>query len=82
VPWHRVLEYERMLAEARIARDVPERPDVDEAATVAATAAEREGTDRDHDDGRVADVAAAERDDERELPAAPNAGIPNGRGTA
>ncbi len=31
VPWHRVLEYERMLAEASIGTQVPLRPDIEEA---------------------------------------------------
>jgi hypothetical protein len=35
VPWHRVLEYERLLADARVAQKVPSRPDVDEASPYA-----------------------------------------------
>jgi hypothetical protein len=30
LPWHRVLEYERMLAEAKTAAEVPDRPDLDD----------------------------------------------------
>ena len=52
LPWHRVLEYERMLAEAKTAAEVPERPDVDEVPQLA------EGRD---DDRVVIDVAAVER---------------------
>jgi hypothetical protein len=52
LPWHRVLEYERMLAEAKTASVVPERPDADEIPQLA---------DGGDDERLVIDVAAVER---------------------
>jgi len=62
LPWHRVLEYERMLAEAKTASEVPERPDI------AVTPQLAEVAERTHagvDGGPIViDVAAVERDAE------------------
>ena len=52
LPWHRVLEYERMLAEAKTASEVPERPDVDDLPQL---------VDGSGEDRVVIDVAAVER---------------------
>ncbi|HSL12540.1 MAG TPA: hypothetical protein VLA82_14635 [Actinomycetota bacterium] len=56
MPWHRVLEYERMLAEAATASAVPDRPDLLEAPELADHA-----IDASEDDRVVIDVAAIER---------------------
>ena len=62
LPWHRVLEYERMLAEAKTASEVPERPDI------AVTPQLAEVAERTHagvDGGPIViDVAAVEREAE------------------
>lgn len=58
VPWHRVLEYERMLAEAKTAAEVPNRPDLGDAPRLP------EVGDTVGEDGHVViDVAAVERDE-------------------
>jgi hypothetical protein len=89
VPWHRVLEYERMLADARIAQEVPGRPDMEEApphvdieaATAETAAAALPGSSRNGDgSAHVVDVAAAERKVADELPASPESGSRPGGG--
>jgi hypothetical protein len=56
-PWHRVLEYERMLVEATTAALVPDRPDLTE------TPQHGEGSsDGDQNGHVVIDVAAVERE--------------------
>ena len=56
-PWHRVLEYERMLAEATTAAAVPDRPDLTETRQLA------DGTSAaDESEHVVIDVAAVERE--------------------
>jgi hypothetical protein len=55
-PWHRVLEYERMLAEATTAAAVPDRPDIAESRQLA------DGTSVADDEHVVIDVAAVERE--------------------
>jgi hypothetical protein len=56
-PWHRVLEYERMLVEATTAASVPDRPDLAETPQLG------EGSpDGDENSHVVIDVAAVERE--------------------
>ena len=55
-PWHRVLEYERMLAEATTAAAVPDRPDIAEPRQLA------DGASTGDEEHVVIDVAAVERE--------------------
>jgi hypothetical protein len=61
LPWYRVLEYERMLAEAKTAAEVPDRPDLEDTPQLT-DGVSSAGPVSDDDGPVVIDVAAVEHD--------------------